>query len=117
MSLNLNSKIVFGSKVIAKKPVKLPAPNTRLTTRDPYQGMSQEVQSLSFVPERLNFPPGSISTFLTVSGGSIPAAYGLARTEHRDQNAVAFLTCFGTSNKSSYLSAHGFSQITMKPIL
>lgn len=71
-SLNLNSKFVFCSKVIAKKPVKQcrrqPAPNTTLTKRDYYQGMSQEVQSLSFVREQLNFLPGLMSTFFTAFG-------------------------------------------------
>lgn len=71
-SLNLNSEFVFQSKVIAKEPVKQyrwqPAPNTRMTKRHNYQGMSQEVQNLSFVPEWLNFLSGLMSTFSTAFG-------------------------------------------------
>lgn len=63
-SSNSNSEFVFHSKVIAKEAVKQYRHQqllTGLTKRHDDQGMSQEVQSLLFVPKWLNILPGVMS--------------------------------------------------------
>ena len=115
-SSNSSSEFVFHSKVIAKETVKQCRRQQLLSQVWPRGMITRECHKKS---KASSLSPSGWISFMVWWADSLQhwskfvhAASGLITAERKGQMLcpAAFLTCFATSNKSSYLSGQSFAE-------